>query len=198
MQDKQDELFQLIAWIDKNTAGLSFDTDERTLLALGCLDAALEYQAAIAMLAGSSLYGAAFALLRILAESLIRGLWLYSCATESEIKRFQTGKLKKSIATLISEYETKIGTPSGTLSNFKDTAWSALNGFTHTGIHQVSRRHNADKLEGNYSDVEIAKALGVAGALGMIAAGQLIAMSGHEQLIAKYLERTNQYALSKN
>ena len=189
-----EELVQLIGWIDQHTSGLSFPTDDRTMLALGCFDVAIEHQAAIALLAGASLHGSAFALLRVLAESLIRGLWLHSCATEGELEKFKRGKLNKTLATLINEFETKIGTPAGVLTNFKETAWDALNGFTHTGFHQVSRRHSPGRVEGSYPEHEVAKALGVAGALGLIAAGQLIGMSGQTQLVSLFYERMNKYA----
>ncbi len=193
-QVEYERLVQLVRWIDENTAGLGFPTDDRTLLALGCFDVAIEHQAAIALLASASMYGSAFALLRVLTESLVRGLWLHACATDVELAKFMRGKLDKSFATLIEEYELKIDTPSGVLSSFKTTAWDALNGFTHTGFHQVSRRHAPGRVEGIYPDQELAKALGVAGALGLIAAGQLLVMSGQEQLLDDYYDKMNEYA----
>lgn len=180
---QHEELVQLIAWIDQNTSGLSFPTDDRTMMAVGCFDVSIEHQAAIAILASSSLYGSAFALLRVLAESLVRGLWLHACASDAELEKFKRGKLDKSFGKFIEEFEAKIETPIGVLSGFKATAWDALNGFTHTGFHQVSRRHSPGRVEGSYPDHEIANAFGVAGALGLIAAGQLIAMSGKEELL---------------
>lgn len=193
-RSEHEEFVQLIAWIEQNTSGLSFPTDDRTMLALGCFDVAIEHQAAIALLASSSLYGSAFALLRVLTESLVRGLWLHGCATGAELEKFKRGKLEKTVAKLIEEFEIKIGTPSGVLSNFKAAAWDSLNGFTHTGFHQVSRRHSPGRVEGTYPDHEIAKAFGVAGALGLIAAGQLIAMSGKEELLPLYYEQMGKYA----
>ena len=153
------------------------------MLSLGCFDVAIEHQAAIALLSSASIYGSAFALLRVLAESLVRGLWLRKCATEAELAKFKLGELKKLFAGLILEYELKIETPSGVLSKFKPTSWDALNGFTHTGFNQVSRRHAPGRVEGSYPDDEIAKAQGLAGALGLIAARQLIAMSDQEHLL---------------
>ena len=191
---EQERLVQLIKWSDENTAGLTFPTDDRTMLAIGCFDVAIEHQAAIALLAKAPMYGSAFALLRVLTESLVRGLWLHACATDAELDKFKRGKFDKSFQTLINEYELKIDTPSGVLSNFKTTAWDSLNGFTHTGFHQVSRRHAPGRVEGSYPDAEIAKALGVAGALGMIAAGQLIAMSGKVDWLDGYNKKMTEYA----
>jgi hypothetical protein len=191
---EQERLVQLVRWIDENTAGLSFPTDDRTMLALGCFDVAIEHQAAIALLTSASIYGSAFALLRVLTESLVRGLWLHACATDTELAKFKRGKLDKTFAALIEEYELKIGTPSGVLSNFKTSAWDALNGFTHTGFHQVSRRHTPGRVEGSYPDQEIAKALDLAGALGLLAAGQLLSMSGQDHLLDGYIDKISEYA----
>ncbi len=65
------KLLELMMWIDENTSGVTLPADERSLLAIGCFDIALEHQAAIALLHSSELYGSALALLRVLTE--------YSC-----------------------------------------------------------------------------------------------------------------------
>jgi hypothetical protein len=188
------KLLDLIHWIDTNTAGISLPGDERSLIASGCFDVALEHQAAIALLHSSGLPAPMFALLRVLTESLVRGLWLYRCATDSDIERFKKGTFDKKFGELVSSVESAIGTPNGVLSNFKESAWKALNGFTHTGMIQVSRRHTPGRIEANYPEDEIKKALGVAGALGLIAAGVLIEISGREDLLPKYYERMSSYA----
>jgi hypothetical protein len=188
------QLIELIKWIDEHTSGLSLPADDRSLLAVGCFDVALEHQGAIALLFSAELYGSAFALLRVLAESLVRGLWLLHCATDIEMNKFKNGKLDKKFDQLVKEFEAKIGTPDGVLSSFKKTAWSALNGFTHTGFHQVSRRHANARVEGNYPEHELANALGVAGALGLIAGGQVIAMSERADLLPLFNARMESYA----
>lgn len=187
-------LLDLIAWIDQNTSGVTLPADERSMLAIGCFDVALEHQAAIALLHSSELYGSAFALLRVLAESLVRGLWLLHCASDTQLQKFKRGKIDGQFADLITELETKWGTPSGVLSNFKEKAWSALNGFTHTGFHQVSRRHSPGKVEGSYLEHELVKALGVAGALGLVAGGQIIGISERQELLPAFFERIESYA----
>ena len=187
-------LVELITWIDEHTSGLTLPADERSLLAAGCFDVALEHQGAIAVLHNAELHGSAFALLRVLAEALVRGLWLLSCATDAELGKFKRGKLDKTFDQLIKEIEAGFGTHGGVLSGFKQSAWTALNGFTHTGFHQVSRRHTSGRIEGSYPDHELSKALGVAGALGLIAGGQVIAMSERKDLLRLFNERMANYA----
>lgn len=95
---------------------------------------------------------------------------------------------------LVKEYETKIGTPGGVLSGFKLSAWTQMNDFTHTGFIQVSRRHKPGRVEANYPDQDLTNALGAAGALGLIAAGQLIAIAGRHDLLPKFMEKMTAYA----
>lgn len=187
-------LIDVIRWVDDHTAGIELPADERSQIAIGCYDVALEHQAAIALLHSSHLYGSALALLRVLSESLVRGLWLHACASESELRKFKKGRLDKSFDTLVREYEAHIGTPNGVLSGFKISAWAQMNDFTHTGFLQVSRRHQPGKVEGSYPDQDLKNALGAAGALGLIAAGQLIALANRHDLLPMFMEKMSNYA----
>ena len=191
------ELVALMLWIDDNTSGLTLPADERHMLAVGCFDVTLEHQAAIALLHSSQLPGSMLALLRVLAESLVRGLWLLHCATDNDLKRFKAGKLEKAFQELILEFEAQVGEENAVLSGFKKRAWTALNGFTHTGFTQVSRRHKPGRVVGNYPDHELAQALDVAGALGMVAAGQLVGMSDRPELVAAFSKRMEAYGASR-
>ena len=98
-------LKELITLIDVHTSGLTYPADERSLLVLGCLDVAIEHQAAVALLHSASLYGSEFALLRVLAESLVRGLWLKYCATDAELQKFQKGKVDQTFDELVKGIE---------------------------------------------------------------------------------------------
>ena len=187
-------LKDLIEWIDDHTAGLSLPADERSQLAVGCFDVALEHQAAIVLLHHSGLYGSVLALLRVLSESVVRGLWLHACATDSELAKFKSGKLDKKFYQFVREYEEKIETPNGVLSGYKLSAWTQLNDFTHTGFLQVSRRHKPGRVEANYPDQDLKNALGAAGAFGLIAAGQLIAIADREDLLPAFMEKMSEYA----
>jgi hypothetical protein len=191
---EQADLLDLIVWIDKHVSGLSLPADERSMLAGACFDVALEHQAAIAMLYEGQLYGSMLALLRVLTESLVNGLWLRHCATMAELGKFKKGSLRKEFREFVEEFETHIETPNGVLSGFKLTAWKPMNGFIHTGFIQVSRRHAPGLICPNYDDDELCKALGVAGALGLIAAQQVIDMSDRRDLIPASFEKMTNYA----
>jgi hypothetical protein len=131
--------------------------------------------------------------LRVLSEALVRGLWLHACASDSELKKFKKGQLEKSFGTLIQEYEAHIDTPNGVLSGFKMSAWSQMNDFIHTGFLQITHRHQPGKVEASYPDQDLKNALGAAGALGLIAAGQLIALANRHDLLPLFMEKMTSY-----
>ena len=106
-----------------------------------------------------------FALLRVLTESLVCGLWLLHCATDAELSQFKKEGIDKNFGALINEVEVSIGVITPILSNLKTTAWKAMNGFTHTGFIQVSRRHGEEVVGSNYPDDELKRAQSLAGAL---------------------------------
>lgn len=195
---EQARLVELIEWIDKYTSGISFSTDEKTKLSTACFDVVLEHQASIALLCSAELFGSAFALLRVQTEALVRGMWLLHCASQSELKRFKKGDVPTPFSTLIERVELAIDDSNGVLSSFKSIAWAAFNSFTHTGFHQVSRRHAPGKIGGNYSSEDVCKAIGVAGAIGMVAAGQLISISDRQDLLPEYMQRMTEYAELKS
>ena len=195
---EQARLVELIEWIDKHTSGISFPADERTKLSTACFDVVLEHQAAIALLCSAELFGSAFALLRVQTEALVRGMWLLYCASSSELTRFKKGDVPTPFSALVERVELAIDDSNGVLSGFKVTAWAAFNSFTHTGFHQVSRRHSAGKVGGNYSSEDLCKPIGVAGAIGMVAAGQLISISDRKDLLPEYMQRMTEYAKLKS
>lgn len=189
-------LIRLVQSIDLNLSGIAFPIDERATLAVGCFDVALEHQAAIASLYQHELFGSMFALLRVLTEAVVRGLWILHVATGVELNQFKNGKLDKPLGVLIKEVECALSATTPALSNLKATLYQAMNGFTHTGFNQVSQRHGAGTLGPNYSEVELAQAQCVAAALGLIAAGAMaeLALTNRPALIDATLQQMRDYS----
>ncbi len=86
---------KIIDWLYSQLDGLNVPSDARHKFSGGCFDATLEYQKAIVLLVKERLYGAAFALLRAVFESYVRGLWLHRCATEEDLENFAKDKIPK-------------------------------------------------------------------------------------------------------
>ena len=192
--EENDALIALVEWIDLKFSGIELPTDERSMLATGCFDVALEHQAAIALLFRSGLYGSMFALLRVLTESLVRGLWLLHSATDIELSKFKLGKIDKKFDVIVSEVEISIAATTLALSNLKSMAWKSMNGFTHTGFNQVARRHSLDSVSPNYPESELSQSQTLAGALGLLAASQLGGLSKHPELVDAIVEQMRIYS----
>lgn len=194
VQSEHEALVKVVRWIDEHYSGLALPEDIRSRLAIGCFDVALEHQAGIAVLSSSKLYGPLFALLRVLAEAVVRGLWLCQCATESDLSKFENHRIDKRFGELIEDIEAAIGHTNSPLSRFKNNSWKALNSFTHTGFYQVARRSGDGFTGPNYPDSEVCQALALAGALGLIAASQLSGIAGNQALVQETLERMKEYS----
>ncbi len=84
------------SWIDQNLTGAySFDNENESW-SHSCFDLVVEHHAAVISLCKTQLYGAAFALLRVEFEALVRGLWLKHVASSKEINRFKKDKVDPS------------------------------------------------------------------------------------------------------
>jgi len=194
IQAEHQALVDVVRWIDEHHGSLVLPGDTRSRLAIGCFDVAIEHQAGIAVLSSSELYGPLLALIRVLAEATVRGLWLCQCATETDLSKFQKHRLDKEFGELIEDIEGAIGHANSPLSKFKKNSWKALNGFTHTGYYQVIRRSGDGFTGPNYPENEIFQALALAGALGLIAASQLAGIAGNQSLVRETIERMQTYA----
>ena len=180
---------ELIRWLDQHIDGIEISSEERTRLAAGCLDTALEHHQAILLLVSRSLFGSAFALVRLLFEAYIRGIWLHRCASDSELDLFKAEKLDKSFGTFIEEIERIEGFEAGVLSDTKLKSWKAMNSYTHSGFMQIVRRNTASTIEPNYTEDEILEALNFANAIGLLSALEISHLARSEELANSILEQ---------
>jgi hypothetical protein len=59
---------------------------------------------------------------------------------------------------------------------------SFFNDFTHTGFQHVVRRNSETMTGPNYMDGELIQALSFAKAIGLLAAIEMLSLSGHQEL----------------
>lgn len=194
------ELSAVVQWLNSKYSGIQLPANaRRPLLALGCLDVALEHQMAIELLARGGLYGSMLALVRSLLEAFIRGIWLARCASDVEIDTFhQRDRIEKTFETLICEVEQAIGNERGTLQDLKKQSWGAMNSFTHTGMMQITRRYAEGLTTPNYSAHDLVKALNLSTTLGLIAAIEMATLAGHEALALETLQRSKEFVGTAN
>ena len=173
---------QLIQWLDQNIHGLEIKSDDRSRLAAGCLDIALEHQKSIVLLTEHRLYGSAATLVRLIFEAYVRGVWLLYCALEEELQQFKDDKLDKKFYELVEDVEKQEAFNVGTLSHVKEKSWKIMNSFTHSGFYQVVRRIKSGEIAPNYTDEEIKDALETANSFAILIAIAIADMAGNEEL----------------
>lgn len=136
---------------------------------------ALDHHAAIVFLMKSTFYSSSFALLRLLFESYLRGLWLKNCATDTQVSAFfQGGEPPK---TMVAEIESTEAFTGGVLSRIKKENWSAMCAFTHTGGLHLQRWQSQDGVEPTFVPQELEKCLNCAELFGSMAGLELLQLS---------------------
>lgn len=180
---------QLIQWLDSRIDGLDIPSNDRVRLASGCLATALEHQKSIVLLTAKSLHGSAAALVRLLFEAYVRGVWLAYSASEQEVENFKDDKLNKSFGQLISDLEKHEAFNVGTLSHVKNTSWKAMNSFTHSGLYQVVRQNTPDEITTNYTDDELKDAIETANSFGVLTTIAIADLAGNAELVREVFER---------
>jgi hypothetical protein len=132
---------------------LKYPDDEWSTTVAAFIDQAFEHHAAIILLIRSALFGSAFALLRLLEDIVVRGVWIAACATDAEIRRFrEKDKIDHSFDDMAKAIDAACGIDY--FHDLKKRSWAALNSYTHTGILQLGRRFTGDKLSPSYKDEE--------------------------------------------
>ncbi|MGO8855366.1 MAG: DUF6988 family protein [Steroidobacteraceae bacterium] len=195
MTKARDELRCAVLWIEALTDGMLMPQNRRARLALGCLDIAIEHQAAISVLAERPLWGPAYALLRGLLDALVRGVWLARCATDEDLDSFElAGLRRKSFEDMVGDVERALGHSRGALSKLRKSSWAMFSDFRHTSFEQVGRRHGPISTEPNYPAAETDQALRLAAALGLLAATELADLSGHRGAALACRERALKFA----
>src|SRR3546814_4546976 len=78
------------------------------------------------------------------------------------------------------------------LSNVKEKGWTPMTGYTHGGIHQVSRRLVGDFIEPAFEDESLLEVIQFAGIMGLIAFGEIAALPERADLVARSGEHTSE------
>lgn len=185
-------------WIDENLS-TSYQLEGKSeLLSHPCFDSVVENHAAILLLAKSKLYGSMLALIRVEFEAVVRGVWLYHIADESELSKYEKDKLKIHFGDMVQAVELGAGMDSGVLSKIKNEHWAIFNSFTHTGYQSIARRVGSSSTGyDNYELEEIEKALNYTGLFAIIAAIELSALTKDENTQKRALEFSRAYIEKK-
>lgn len=174
----------VLEWIDRKLPGIEVKGDHRHRIPAQLFDLALEHAAGILRLVAATNYASAFALVRCEFECFVRGAWLHHRATDAEIEAFVANdEIKPKMWELIEALEQAPPFQDKLLSSVKEKAWTPMNGYTHGGIHQVSRRLQGDYIEPAFEDEALLEVVQFAGTMALIAFGEIAALAGRTDLI---------------
>jgi hypothetical protein len=134
-----------------------------------------DHHAAIVVLMRHTLYSSSFALLRVLFEAYLRGLWLKYCASDEHALRVFHGE--EPPKTIVAEIEATETFSHGVLSNIKNKTWRAMCAYTQTGGLQLQRWQSDSAIEPTFDEGELEECLNAAELFGAMACLELVQMS---------------------
>jgi len=191
LEQHLDQAKNLVQWLGGKLDGADIPSDVRSRLAGGCFHSALEYQMAIVLLTEARYHASAFALIRVIYEAYVKGVWLYRCASDADIKKYTRGPAIGKFSDLVAKVESLPGYEARVLSDVS-RSWKAMNSFTHTGYMQVVRRQTETTLEANYSEDEVIESLNFASAMGFLSTIALCDLCQNVELANLVLQKAKQ------
>ena len=186
------EAVEYLNWLGASISGCNLLPDVRVRAAAGCLAIAQDNHHAIVVLLDHERYASAFALVRVALEAYVRGEWLASCASASEVKQFLKGKEPPSFGVLLQRLEQTDAFKDQVLSKIKKRSWKAMCAYTHTGGLHVQRWNTPTGIEPNYTEKEIREVLSSAETIGALAVIGVAGLAKDVETAEKVLERFKQ------
>ncbi|MFQ1763113.1 DUF6988 family protein [Aeromonas veronii] len=142
------------------TNGMKVPNVERAMLSVMMHSIVFDSQRAIFDLVKLGHFTSALALLRVLFEAHVRGLWINSCASEKQIYQFKKDSLKSSLNPtrkldfdeMVKDVERVRPHLKGTLAEFKQNHWKGLNSLTHSGVMQCQYNFENGEMRKIFSE----------------------------------------------
>jgi hypothetical protein len=135
----------------------------------------VEHQCAIGHLLEAKMTGSAFALARPTFEALVKGLWLYHCATDEQLECHAQGKELDQIEPLTKSL-LSVDLPAvitRSLDQVKTKYWRNLSSLTHAGHSQVRHWLNPQGVQPNYPEAALHELANFAAFMALVAGREL-------------------------
>ncbi len=134
--------------VAESIQGGVYPPGRRTQLEVAYCHLVFDHHCAISILLEAKSYASALALARPTFEALVKGLWLYHCASDEQLERHAGGKELDQIAELITPLQSAPIPPvvAKSLAQIKVKYWKTLSSLTHVGHAQL--RHWIDPSTG--------------------------------------------------
>lgn len=163
--------------------------DEKIRVAATCFMIALGHYSAIIVLLCNHHPSSAFALLRVVFESYVRGQWIAHCASEIEVTSFLKNKELPKINVLIERLEKTDSFKKQVLSKIKKCSWKAMCAYTHTGSLQVLCWNTSEAICPSYSYDEVRELLSFTETIGAHAVYGIACLAKDERIAEEVLAR---------
>ena len=151
----------IVSWYYSKLVGMKIPqlpNSKRLQLASACWHVTIEHSTAIVELVRATLHGSALALVRLMYEAYVRGMWLMYAATDEDIDRAGRDKFPPN-PVIVTALEKSPHFSSHPFSDLKNQSWKRLCSYTHTGYQQIGARLTSQGLGYDYQDSEILEAL---------------------------------------
>ena len=187
---------EIAAWIEHEMRDFPAPASLRTRCAGPCFVVAQEHHQAVVLLLSQPhpFHASAFALVRPVYESLVRGLWLQHCATAEQVQSFSIGGRPPNVPTLLAAIMKTEAYSSGQLSAVYAKSWDVMCAYTHTGAQQVQPWNTGTAIEPNYSDADASEVLRCTGAFALLSIFGLAAIADNKDLALRTLVKSREWA----
>ena len=204
--DMIEKLKETLDLIDLESGKLKITTNESKIkISATLLVVSIDHARGIYSLLEKGNYPPAFALIRVLFETYIRGKWVGRCANEQQVEHFvkkdeilpPPGQ-KLYFGQMVEEVEKTCNLPSF-LSKFKQQTWSSMNSFTHGGVLQAQSNFNGKSVVSCYAEKQINRVVLSTNMLACFAFSGLLDLanpSNGQQVIEKIQEKISPWAFS--
>lgn len=175
-----DDIFQRSELLLQNIVEIidrpPYDCSARIVVSGNLCQMAVEHAAAFRTLAENRMFASSFVVLRAQFEATLRAVWALYAATDAHIERIsarlapETEQFAKNLPQVQEMLDALAKlpvaqVPYSALSEFKGSAWRALNSYTHGGIHPLSRMADGYPLELVLGNVKVSNGLAMLGAM---------------------------------
>ena len=157
-------------------------SDSRHTLAAASHALALEHHRTIIEAIATFCIGSACALMRCQLDAYVQGLYLSECLTDDKVRKFIEDRSGPSSGTMRRAVTSIPRIKNGALAKIIRDHGSALNSYTHGGMHQLSRRLREGSIEPTYGEQEVLTVLAFANSIAFSSLGEIFDLAGRHDL----------------
>ncbi len=159
--------------------GRRINGDLRSKLCAACYAISQQHCNSVLILLAHTppLQATAFALLRPLIESTMRGLWLSHVASDEQVQTYIQSGTKLDMASMMKALGKAVGLDA---HHAIYRHWHSLSAYTHTGELQVQRWLLTENIEPRYSDAELNELVNLSCKIAELSLKGVLAISSSE------------------